>query len=210
MLNFFVKLINLIGIPIVLVGTPQAIRDLTAQFRMARRGAGHGDLIWHRMQADDADWELLLTALWEHAYLQQMPTLTPALSRALHMASCGITDVAIRLFMFAQRRALDEERETIAPEDFLRIAEDDLVLLNQSWRPCGMPKKRKRPTSSIFAPIFPLCQMKHRRDRPPERPRTQHPRCPISWFRPFRVPRSTSLRTRRSRRPDTSNQSTNS
>jgi hypothetical protein len=128
MLNFFVKLINLIGVPVVLVGTPQAIRDLTAQFRMARRGSGHGDMLWQRMNAEDDDWDVLLTALWEHAYLQQMPARTPELSKALHHASCGITDVAIKLFMFTQRQALEEEREYIVAEDFLRVAATDLNL----------------------------------------------------------------------------------
>jgi hypothetical protein len=128
MLNFFVKLINLIGVPVVLVGTPQAIRDLTAQFRMARRGSGHGDMLWQRMNAEDDDWDVLITALWEHAYLQQMPDRTPELSKALHHASCGITDVAIKLFMFTQRQALEEEREYIVAEDFLRVAATDLNL----------------------------------------------------------------------------------
>ena len=52
MLNLFVKLINWIGLPVFLVGTPEAMVPLTAKFRMARRMSGQGDPKWDRMQPD--------------------------------------------------------------------------------------------------------------------------------------------------------------
>jgi hypothetical protein len=49
MLSFFVHLENRIGVPFVLVGTPQAIPILSGQFRQARRVSEQGDVIWDRM-----------------------------------------------------------------------------------------------------------------------------------------------------------------
>jgi hypothetical protein len=63
MLSFFVHLENRIGVPFVLIGTPQAIPILSGQFRQARRASEQGDVIWSRMNqikeviegADDDD-----------------------------------------------------------------------------------------------------------------------------------------------------------
>ena len=52
MLNFFVTLVNTIGIPVVMIGTTKAMSILQSEFRQARRGSGQGDLLWDRMQND--------------------------------------------------------------------------------------------------------------------------------------------------------------
>lgn len=52
MLNFFVTLVNIIGVPVVLVGTTKAMPILQSEFRQARRGSGQGDLLWERMSND--------------------------------------------------------------------------------------------------------------------------------------------------------------
>ena len=49
MVNFFVHLENAIGIPFALVGTPNAIPLLSAQFRQTRRVTEQGYLAWDRM-----------------------------------------------------------------------------------------------------------------------------------------------------------------
>ena len=50
MLNFFVTLVNTIGVPIILIGTMRAMSVLQGDFRQARRGSGQGDLLWDRME----------------------------------------------------------------------------------------------------------------------------------------------------------------
>ena len=39
MLNFFVTLVNTIGLPVVMIGTTKAMSILQGEFRQARRGA---------------------------------------------------------------------------------------------------------------------------------------------------------------------------
>ena len=46
MLNFFVTLVNTIGLPVILIGTPEAIGVLQEKFRQARRGSGLGDMVF--------------------------------------------------------------------------------------------------------------------------------------------------------------------
>ncbi|MGA3715912.1 ATP-binding protein, partial [Escherichia coli] len=42
MLNFFVTMVNIIGVPVMLIGTPKAREIFEADLRSARRGAGFG------------------------------------------------------------------------------------------------------------------------------------------------------------------------
>ncbi len=54
MLNFFVNLVNTIGIPVILIGTTKAMSVLQSEFRQARRGSGHqGDLVWENLEKDE-------------------------------------------------------------------------------------------------------------------------------------------------------------
>ncbi|NFG58436.1 hypothetical protein FC778_06910 [Clostridium botulinum] len=62
MLNYFVTLINTIGVCVILVGTPKALEILESEFRQARRGSGQGDIIWDRLKKDE-QFTLLLEGL---------------------------------------------------------------------------------------------------------------------------------------------------
>ena len=49
MLNFFVTMVNTIGVPVMLIGTPKARDIFEADLRSARRGAGLGAIFWEPM-----------------------------------------------------------------------------------------------------------------------------------------------------------------
>ncbi|WP_232005638.1 ATP-binding protein [Pseudodesulfovibrio profundus] len=53
MLNFFVTLVNTIGLPVIFVGTPKARPIFEKDLRSARRGAGFGSLIWEPMKSPE-------------------------------------------------------------------------------------------------------------------------------------------------------------
>lgn len=162
MLNLFVKLINWVGIPVLLVGTPEAMEPLTAKFRMARRLSSQGDPKWDRMNRNDLDWEMFVEALWSHQYLFKPTPLTRDLRDALYTASAGITEVAIRVFMFAQRQAiahaLNRREECLTPELLTSIPSSQLGLMEPVLRALreGQEKKIERvndvnmETPSVF------------------------------------------------------------
>jgi hypothetical protein len=128
MLNFFVQLENIIGVPFILIGTQQALPLLKGEFRQARRMSEQGDVVWERMrevaernpydEEDKADpqWESFVRALFIYDYLR-IPSLLKAnllqdpLSRALYKESQGITAVAATIYMLAQRRAISSGLE---------------------------------------------------------------------------------------------------
>jgi hypothetical protein len=125
MLNFFVQLINTIGLPVVLVGTYKAWSVLGDEFRQIRRGTGQGDLVWDPIKEDDT-WKTFSKSLWRYQYLQNFCPLTPELSHALYYECQGITDFAVKLYMLAQVRAIATGKETITKSIIKSVAKDCL------------------------------------------------------------------------------------
>jgi hypothetical protein len=127
MLNFFVQLVNTIGIPVVLVGTYKAMSVLSGEFRQTRRASGQGDLVWDRMAEDDV-WQLFVESLWRYQYIQKHCLLTPSLSHALYDVTQGITDFAVKVYMLAQVRAISTGKEAVTENIIRSVAKDSLRL----------------------------------------------------------------------------------
>ncbi len=127
MLNFFVELINTIGVPVVLIGTFKAYGLLASEFAQARRSAGQGDLVWPNLKFDD-DWEFFIKGLWRYQWTSTPTELTEELSRTIYDESQGITDIAVKLYMLAQWAVIGEEDEALTPETFKRVARESLQL----------------------------------------------------------------------------------
>lgn len=128
MLNFFVQLVNTIGLPVVVVGTFKALPILDGEFRNARRGTGQGDLIWDRMKNDD-EWDFFLQGLWKFQWTNNRAEFTDEIKETMYEESQGITDIAIKLFMLSQWRAIDTDKGCLTPAIIKSVAKDRLQLL---------------------------------------------------------------------------------
>ena len=134
MINFFVQLENIIGVPFNLIGTSDAHALLMGRFRQARRACEQGAIYWQRMKEIDDEsedegaegsegdddsprqkahpvWEEFVRALWDYQYLRTPQSLKENLlkdtrAHALYEESQGITGVAVTLYFLAQRRAI--------------------------------------------------------------------------------------------------------
>jgi hypothetical protein len=124
-LDFFVQLINTIGLPVVLVGTYKAWSILGSEFRSIRRGTGQGDFIWDRMKEDE-DWQLFIQSLWQYQYVRNPCKITTHISHSLYYECQGITDFAVKVFMLAQARAITTGREKITAAVIKSVARDCL------------------------------------------------------------------------------------
>ncbi len=127
MLSFFVELVNKIGMPVILVGTYKAMAMLNTEFRLARRSAGLGDFVWDSMRRDDT-WNTFLESLWRYQYTQKDCRLTPQLNRTLYDVTQGITDLAVKVYMLAQARAITRGEEAITPSIIRSVAHDSFRL----------------------------------------------------------------------------------
>lgn len=138
MLNFFVQLVNTIGLPVVLVGTSKAAKVLSGQLRQIRRGCGQGDFVWDRFQDKAADWMFFAESLWGYQYTRVDSPFTTDLAHALYDECQGIADFAVKVYMLAQARAIATGKELITEaiirsvaRDSLRQAQDVLSLLRK-------------------------------------------------------------------------------
>ena len=112
MLNFLVKMDNIIGVPVIRVGTNEALPILQGNFRNARRGTGEGTVYWDRMSMGN-EWDYFIEGMW---YYQWTKTYTPCISEnneevknpshalrlkeiseAFYYESQGFIDIAIKL-----------------------------------------------------------------------------------------------------------------
>jgi len=153
MLDFFVQLVNTIGVPIVLVGTYKALPILSGALSQMRRGAGQGDLVWDRMKFDE-QWQLFVEDLWEFQYLQKLCDLkkNPDLSKVLYEESQGITDLTIKLFMFAQELAISSGQEKLTASVIRSAAKAKFNLLQPALKAL---KNKDKKALATFEDIYP-------------------------------------------------------
>ena len=128
MLNFFVTLVNTVGVPVVLIGTTKAMEVLQSEFRQARRSSAQGALIWDRMQ-NDLSWEIMLRSMWKYQWLQKPTPLTDELKNVLYEESQGILDIAVKLYTMAQSKAIADGVETITVETIREVVSEKLQLI---------------------------------------------------------------------------------
>jgi len=152
MLNFFVTLVNTIGVPVVLIGTSRAMSVLQSEFRQARRGSGQGDLIWERMK-NDVSWDIFISSMWRNQWTKQSVELSVQFKNALYDESQGIVDIAVKLYAMVQIRAIALGKETFTPTDFRTVAKEKLGLVKPMLDALRSGDRRKIENYGDIAPI---------------------------------------------------------
>lgn len=128
MLNFFMSLINMVGIPMIFIGTPDALPILKSEFRQARRSSGQGDYIIKRLEKDE-DWDKLLNAIFKYQWTNKKFYLTEKLSDILYEESTGIIDTAIKLYVKAQKIAIMNDIDIITPGLIKKVSQGEFNLI---------------------------------------------------------------------------------
>ena len=128
MLNFFVTLVNTVGVPVVLIGTTKAMEMLQSEFRQARRSSAQGSLFWDRMQ-NDQSWSVMIRSMWKYQWLRKQTPLTDELKNVLYEESQGIIDIAVKLYAMAQSKAIADGIETITAKTIREVVSEKLQLV---------------------------------------------------------------------------------
>ncbi len=152
MLNFFVTLVNTIGIPVLLIGTTKAMAILQSEFRQARRGSGQGDLLWDRMQ-NDTSWQIMLQSMWKYQWTQKRCPLTKELEKILYDESQGIIDIAVKLYALAQIKAIADGTEAVTPFSVREVAAEKLRLVKPMLDALRFGDKKKLLQYEDIRPI---------------------------------------------------------
>ena len=132
MLNFFVTMVNTIGLPVIFVGTPKAREIFDIDFRSARRAVGFGSINWRPMpqassKRDESEWQILTDKLWTMQWLRKRDVcLTDEIRDTWYELSQGVLDVVIKLFVLSQLRAIVTRTERITQNIMRQVYEDEL------------------------------------------------------------------------------------
>jgi len=129
MLNFFVNLINSIGVPVVFVGTNSMVTLFSDLLRNARRVSGLGLYDFKQPSEDDEAWNLLLEAMWDYQWVRQPMPLTENLRRQIYDLTQGVTDFLAKLMMLGQKHAIQSGTERLDERVFAHVSATKLKLL---------------------------------------------------------------------------------
>jgi energy-coupling factor transporter ATP-binding protein EcfA2 len=116
MLNFFVTLINNVGIPLIFAGTYTLEKIVSDQLRNARRATGTGTVIIPRLARNDPMWSAFVRKLWKYQWVMNPVPLTSEIEDVLYHCTQGIRDCIVKLFGSAQKLALEKGSETVSAE----------------------------------------------------------------------------------------------
>ncbi|MES2095895.1 MAG: ATP-binding protein [Pseudomonadota bacterium] len=133
LLKFLVTLINKIGVPVLLIGTTAATDIVRKTLRLGRRSVGVGSASWDRYAANDADWTEFVSDLWSYQWTDVATPLDDTLREALYDETQGVVDLAVKLYILAQMRAIRRGEsggsEQITPAILRRVAKEELAIV---------------------------------------------------------------------------------
>ncbi|TCW31809.1 ATP-binding protein [Gulbenkiania mobilis] len=115
LMAFLVRMVNLVAIPMIFIGTLSALPLLQKDFRQARRASGLGSMVWERMPKN-ASWDHFIQHMWQLQWTREYSPLDDEIRTALYEESQGIVDVVINLYMLTQKYAIQMRAVRNRPE----------------------------------------------------------------------------------------------
>lgn len=132
LMSFLTSLVNVVNVPIVMIGTMKALGIFGSNFRIARRGEGNGSIIYEPMP-NDAEWRTFVRTLFRFQWTTERTEWSQEISDLLWDESQGIIDIAVKLFVLSQMRAIRlgarGKSELISTELVRLVAEQSLKLV---------------------------------------------------------------------------------
>lgn len=125
-MKFFVELSNIINVPLVLIGTLKALPLFTDEMKNCRRIADSEPM---EKMKNDREWKAFVKALFKLQWTRIPVEVTTELMDILYFESQGNIDIAIKLFKYAQLRAMYTGRERISKDLIISVAKDCLIPL---------------------------------------------------------------------------------
>lgn len=129
MLNFFLNLVNNIGIPVVFIGTNSMISLFSDVMRNARRCCGVGMLEFKRFEKEDDEWKTLVENLWSYQWCKQTAELTGEIFDVLYEHTQGVTDFLVKLLVLSQRYAVQSGLECLTAEIIAKVSNSKMQIL---------------------------------------------------------------------------------
>lgn len=162
MLNFINQIINTIGVPVVLMGLPEAEEILSSNLMVARRTNGEqGNVKFYNHMKNQGEWDDFIDEIWKIQWTRTFTELTPEMSNILLEESGGITAMALILYSIIQKKAImrgeleQDENERITEEVIREAVEcEDYQKPRQQIARMKLAKERRNNDLDVRAFIW--------------------------------------------------------
>lgn len=124
-MNFLVNLVNRSVVPIIFIGTMACADVLQNTFRQARRSIGHE---WLNYELGP-DWTYLMKKMWEYQWTKEHADLSDEILAVIYDETQGVLDLAVKLFMFSQQRAIVTGNEVLSAGLIKQVAKERLKVV---------------------------------------------------------------------------------
>ncbi|MCX5538074.1 AAA family ATPase [Paraburkholderia sp. CNPSo 3076] len=125
--DFFVNLTNVVGIPVIVSGTPNAAQLFRKTLRSARRISSHGVTTWSGI--GEKDWGRFCNQLQKYQWLANAAPLSESVRKYLYSLTQGLPGIAIPLFQLAQYAAIYSEAERLSQQIFCDVFDEKMESL---------------------------------------------------------------------------------
>jgi hypothetical protein len=127
-MKFLTGLVNLLKVPLFLIGTWPCMALLGLEARLARRSFSPTAGFFRRMTLND-EWRDFAGALLNMQYVRNPVEVSEGYLVELYKHSQGIQDVAVKLFVLAQLEAIADGSETLSLTLLQRVADEHMSVL---------------------------------------------------------------------------------
>ncbi|TDN64018.1 ATP-binding protein [Paraburkholderia sp. BL10I2N1] len=126
--DFFVNLTNVVGIPVIVSGTPKAAQLFRKTLRSARRISSQGVTVWSGMRNED-DWKRFCDQLQKYQWIADPVPLSDAMRKYLYFLTQGLPGIAIPLFQLAQYAAISSGEERLSRKIIRDVFDEKMASL---------------------------------------------------------------------------------
>ncbi|MGQ7244858.1 ATP-binding protein [Salinicola sp. V024] len=153
MLNFFLHLVNNLGIPVIFIGTNSMVSLFSDVLRNARRTCGLGIIEFKRFEREDEQWRFLVENLWSYQWCKHQDELSDDIYNVLYERTQGVTDFLVKLLVLTQRYAIQSGEERITAASLRLVSDSKMQILKPALSALrsGDPKAMAR-----FEDLMPL------------------------------------------------------
>lgn len=126
---------NVLQVPILFIGTNKAEKVLGSELKNSRRSLSHGlgnwgALPWVNDAGKPGEWVSFMSLLWDFQWVRKPCELTPSMLELFYECTQGVIDLAIKLFVAAQARAMVDGSEEVTEALVAKVYSEDLKLVH--------------------------------------------------------------------------------
>lgn len=129
MLNFFLHLVNNIGIPVVFIGTNAMVSLFSGVMQNARRICDKGITEFKRFERAEDEWRMLVENLWSYQWCREKDALTEEIHDAIYENTQGVTDILVKLLVLTQRYVIQSGSERITAAALRFVSDSKMQIL---------------------------------------------------------------------------------